>query len=111
MDWVLYERKLRHKGVNLILDHVLRNIIDYRNINKKHRLTEEVVTSKKSIPEALWWLPEILSEKNQSCNVDSFQVFMSSVYQNYVKNYFLENRGSFASKHYLVDRNPEMNVL
>ena len=36
---------------------------------------------------------------------------MSSVYQNYVKNYFLENRGSFASKHYLVDRNPEMNVL
>ena len=53
MDWVLYERKLRHKGVNLILDHVLRNIIDYRNINKKHRLTEEVVTSKKSIPETL----------------------------------------------------------
>ena len=36
---------------------------------------------------------------------------MSSVYQNYVKNYFLENRGSFASKYYLVDRNPEMNVL
>ena len=54
MDWVLYERKLCHEGVNLILDHVFRNIIDYRNINKKHRLTEEVVTVlKKSIPEAL----------------------------------------------------------
>ena len=52
---------------------MFRNIIDYRNINKKHRLTEEVVTVlKQSIPEALRWLPEILSEKNQSCKSGAY---------------------------------------